>query len=245
MANFKPLKNYLISLINEMIILHKARSPFLDVGCGTGDISLNFAELGWSGQAIDISATAITRTKQKLAGFNKINVVQQSIFEESNKYNTIIACDIIEHLENDRTFVQKVSYLLNENGHLILSFPILMSEWRWDDEFYGHIRRYEIPQIIELLNNNNFETKLIWDFTFPVFWIIRRVYTKIIPRKIIISSNKQKTINSSNNSAWDYGILTSLFEKLIWWKPIFWMQKKFKNHLVGCECVIIAEKNNE
>lgn len=245
MANFKPLKRYLISLIDEMTVMENAKPPFLDVGCGVGDISLHFAQIGWSGKAIDISPIAINSAKKCLIDQPSIEVVQLDIFDELNKYNTIIACDIIEHLDNDNKFLEKISSLLNKDGHLIMSFPILMSEWRWDDEFYGHIRRYEIPEIIELLNNNNFKTELIWDFTFPAFWLIRRIYTKIIPKKIIITDNIEKTLKSSSRSAWDRGIFTTLFEKIIWWKPIFWMQRKFKNHLVGCECVIIAKKNNE
>ena len=244
MANFKPLKKYLIELISIMIEKNGAKEPFLDIGCGRGDISLFLAKKGWSGKAIDISEFAFKTTKEKLKNYPKVKVNQIDFSLVQEKFNTLIACDIIEHIPDDKSFIKKVKQLLNDSGHLIISLPIIKNEWRWDDEFYGHLRRYEIPEIIELLHNNNFKTLDIWDFTFPIFWLIRRIYTKLIPNRVVLSDNKRRTLLSSSQNAWDYGILTTLVEKLVWWKPIFWIQKKFKHRLIGCECLIIAELNH-
>ena len=63
MANFKPLKNYLIELIDQMVSEYHAQGPFLDAGCGQGDIAEHFAAKEWSGQAIDLSTTAVEQTK--------------------------------------------------------------------------------------------------------------------------------------------------------------------------------------
>ncbi|PJB52650.1 MAG: hypothetical protein CO099_11510 [Bdellovibrio sp. CG_4_9_14_3_um_filter_39_7] len=158
------------------------------------------------------------------------------------KFKTIFVCDVLEHIENDHLFIKHLYELLDDHGQIIISVPILSSEWRWDDDFYGHVRRYEIPDLIYLLGQNNLRVRQIWDFTFPFFWLIRRIYTKIIPKKIIFKDPLNNTKNSARQSAWDHGILTALFEKILWWDLLFKIQIKFKNHLVGCECVLIATK---
>ncbi|MFW0837904.1 MAG: class I SAM-dependent methyltransferase [Candidatus Komeilibacteria bacterium] len=242
MANFKPLKNYLLVLIDDLINEYNAQGPFLDVGCGVGDITAHLAQQGWSGTAIDISPTAIKAARANLQNYPQINIEQKPASAIQDKFSTVLACDIIEHVDDDNALMSQLSHLTVPNGKLIISTPIFMSEWRWDDEFYGHVRRYEIPKLINLLHRHNFRVLAIWDFTFPVFWLIRRIYTHLIPKKFIIPDKKSNTLKSATNNAWDYGLLTTLFTKIIYWRPIFWLQKRFRNHLAGCECVLIAQR---
>lgn len=67
MANFKPLKKYMIYLINELVEKHALSGPFLDIGCGKGDISMYFIKKGWKGKAIDLSEEAVVATKITLS----------------------------------------------------------------------------------------------------------------------------------------------------------------------------------
>lgn len=245
MANFRPLKKYLIYLMDKFDKRYSFGSPFLDAGCGLGEISAHFADRGLNGVAIDISDAAIQEAKKNLSTHDNIRVEKMDIMEVSEKFDTIFLCDVLEHLNDDQSYIKHLSKIITENGKLIISVPILKNEWRWDDDFYGHIRRYEIPEIIQLLCRNGFNVMEIWDFTFPVFWLIRKIYTKIIPKKMILKEKHLNTKISARRSAWDYGILTAAVEKIIWWRPIFWLQDKFKNHLVGCECILIAQKIND
>ena len=64
-----------------------------------------------------------------------------------NKFDTIIYIDVLEHIENDSSEIEKASELLNEKGHLIIlspAFPCLFSPF---DRAIGHHRRYTIRNL--------------------------------------------------------------------------------------------------
>lgn len=246
MANFKPLKEYLIFLIDQLVEKHALSDPFLDIGCGTGEISLHFAQKGWKGKAIDVSEKAAQITKITLRKHqDAILIKHKDLADVKGKYQTVFLCDVLEHIANDEDFLENVKKVMardKNGGHLILSVPIYRNEWRWDDRFYGHIRRYEVDELVALLNKKGFLIKDIWDFTFPVFWLLRRIYTTFLPEKLTLDQSKETlSANSSLQSSWDRGILTTIVEKAIWWRPVFYLQSKFKEHLFGCECVLVAK----
>jgi cyclopropane fatty-acyl-phospholipid synthase-like methyltransferase len=57
MANFPPYKAYIVSSLDELIELMPC-GPFLDFGCGRGDVALHSARRGWCGTALDSSTQA-------------------------------------------------------------------------------------------------------------------------------------------------------------------------------------------
>ena len=142
MANFKPLKNYIFYCLDELIRRHSLEGPFLDIGCGIGDISLFLARKGWEGKAIDFSETAVQNARKNLSQFPKISIKHASLDQVEGTYNTILLMDVIEHIEGDLHVFEKVFQLLGPQGYLVISTPSNPREWRWDDDFYGHLRRY-------------------------------------------------------------------------------------------------------
>lgn len=246
MAVFRPLKRYLIGLIDQMVAEHHLSGPFLDAGCGVGEVALHFAKKGWEGRAIDLSAKAVEEAKVNLASYKKLVSVEcNDIFNVRERYKTIFLCNVIEHIEDDRKLIQHLGKNMGVNSRIIISFPVHKEEWRWDDDFYGHIRRYEPLEIEDLLRDCGFEVLEIWDFTFPVFWLLRWLYTRVIPRRLILGGGKESsTMQSALQGAWDREAFASLVEKLTWWRLIFWLQEKFKNRLIGCDCVLIARLKN-
>ena len=151
MANFQPMKEYMFSLLDDLIAKYKLRPPFLDAGCGIGDVVLYLARKGWQGKGIDFSPEAIAIAKSNLNQFSEIVTIEEKdIFRERGVYSTIILWDTLEHVKNDRELLIILNQILttdHEGGFLILSVPTNKKEWRWDDEFYGHHRRYEPEEI--------------------------------------------------------------------------------------------------
>lgn len=243
MANFRPLKRYLLVLIDQLIEKYSLQGPFLDAGCGNGDLTLFLAQKGWQGQAVDVSMAAIKETKKKLVPFkDQISVEKKDVFRVKGQYQTIFLCDVLEHIKDDQKLLAHLRGNLNRGGRIVISVPTHRCEWRWDDIFYGHVRRYEIEEIVNLLKKSNFSILEIWDFTFPVFWFLRRVYTRLIPSRVTFKKDQWvSTIESALKNAWGQGVLARWAETIIWWPPVFWLQKKYKKRLIGSECVILVE----
>ena len=195
MANFKPFKHYLLILIDKLVVKHSMTGPFLDIGCGKGDVSQHFAKKGWLGKAIDISPEAIEVTKRTLSDHtSSVSIECADLINIDGKYNTILLCDVLEHIDDDDKFLDSIKMRSHNGTYVIISVPIFKREWQWDDEFYGHYRRYEVPELIQLLRKRGFHTLDMWDFTFPCFWFLRRVYIFLFPKENFLGDRRRSSL---------------------------------------------------
>ena len=245
MANFKPLKDYILYCVDELIEENGLKPPFLDVGCGSGDVSKHLGQRNWDGVAIDFSEYAVRKATDSLSYFPNINVRQEELMDQNNHYSSVFLLDVLEHIHDDNEAIEKISSLLKPSGHLVIVTPSNPNEWRWDDEYYGHYRRYSLNALTVLLRRNNFSVVLYWDVTYPVYWLMRRIYTRLLSKKTGNNiSNKTKL--SSLNSAWDtHGLSSSIFERIFIWDIVNKLQFRYYKGEVhkGHEILILAKKD--
>ncbi|MFO0960096.1 MAG: class I SAM-dependent methyltransferase [Isosphaeraceae bacterium] len=114
----------------------------LDAGCGWG-ITLDCLEiLGFRAEGMDISRKAlelIDRPDRRLieadlvAGWSGV----------LDRYDAVLALDVIEHLDDDRGAVTRLGELLNPGGVMVVSVPARPDLFTQYDELQGHRRRYE------------------------------------------------------------------------------------------------------
>jgi SAM-dependent methyltransferase len=235
--------------LDQLIDGYGASAPFLDVGCGIGDVSLHLAEArGWSGKAIDVSETAIPRARHLLASQPGITVERQSLDQEGSRYSTVIMMDVLEHLENDRAALREVAARLVPGGLVFLTVPSNPREWRWDDVVYGHVRRYRVTELAEKLREATLEPVVAIDVTYPVFWMMRRIYTRLLHQSSSdadTASPWERTMASTGVNAWHVPVLGSLLSRGDWlWRQIFRLQYKYCRLRIddGHELMIAARK---
>lgn len=233
--------------LDQFIIQYGLSPPFLDVGCGIGDLSKYLALKGWQGKAIDFSDIAVCAAKQNLASFPYVRVEQKSLFEENENFKTIFLWDILEHIENDNLALDKVSSLLSPDGHVLIAVPSNPREWRWDDVFYGHYRRYSMEEIRRKIVGAGLEPLVFWDFTYPIFWIMRRIYTTVKPPPKNMGSNKQTlTKISPTVDAYEMGFISRfLSQDFHFWRLIYKLQFFYFKHNLekGHEMFVLAKKS--
>lgn len=153
-------------------LLEKGRRV-LDIGCGNGALSFFAASRGCKVLGIDISKKAISGCQLS----NKKLMFKNLIFQVKNlddpkvkindRFDVVICSEVIEHLQNDRRILQHIYYLLKPGGKLFLSTPsvnsiihnlrMLIFKKDFFDEEVGHLRRYELAQLILLLREANYE----------------------------------------------------------------------------------------
>lgn len=162
-------KNF--TYINILPILNSCLSSkvknILDIGCGSGAISLYIASKGYQVQGIDISKKAIRECDKsaKAIGLNNADfkVLKFPSKKLNQKFDLIFFSEVIEHLKNDGAALKECYSLLRDNGILILSTPSKNAPLyklglvkRFDLEV-GHLRRYTTEEIISLLHQANFK----------------------------------------------------------------------------------------
>lgn len=128
------------------------KGAVLDVGCGTGETTLEMAERGHEAWGIDISPNAIDQAKAKarLRGLE-----DQTVFLVGNaleiehlnrQFDTIIDCGLF-HVFSDperEVYAQQLAQVLKQGGLLhILCFS------DWEDASWGGPRRVSQAEIID------------------------------------------------------------------------------------------------
>jgi 2-polyprenyl-6-hydroxyphenyl methylase/3-demethylubiquinone-9 3-methyltransferase len=95
----------------------------LDIGCGGGLVCEPMARLGGTVTGIDADATAIKTAKVHAAENDlEINYLNQSTSEmQGQKYDVVLALEIIEHVADVDQFVREVLNLCKSNGLTIFS----------------------------------------------------------------------------------------------------------------------------
>jgi len=245
MANFLPFKNYMLFCLEKVIKEYKLTPPFLDAGCGTGDISRYVAVKGWQGTAVDFSDVALAQARKKLAPFPAVDVYKKSIFDVDGHFGVVFLWDVLEHIKDDEEVLKKISSLLLPGGHLLIVVPSNPREWRWDDDFYGHYRRYTITELGEKLSRAGLSLSAGLDITVPIFWIMRRIYTRLKRPPKMSGDKNDRTVASSTVNAWDVPFLSRFIDKSnFFWDLVFRFQFLFARSSVsiGNEMFVVAQK---
>ena len=79
------------------------------------------------------------------------------------KFDTIIYIDVLEHIENDKSEIEKAVTKLNDDGQLIILSPAFQMLYSPFDKAIGHYRRYTKKTLRETVKTPNLtETKMFY-----------------------------------------------------------------------------------
>ena len=245
MANFVPLKQYMLYCLDRFIERRGLHGPFLEVGCGRGDVSAWLAARGWQGLAIDFSPAAIAAARTRLAPFPQVQVAEMALDDVRGEYACVILWDVLEHIEDDTGALATIARLLAPGGHVLVAVPSNPREWRWDDDFYGHVRRYTVAELEAKLSGAGLVPRDVWDFTWPWFWAMRRVYTRLKRPVKAGADAEAATKASATVNAFDVPLLARALDRtaVLWW-PLHRLQfALFRNATErGHEVFALAQK---
>ena len=152
----------------------------LEIGCGTGEITQSLMEFG-NVKGIDISEEAINFCKER----NLVNVVlgdinNLDISQEKEKYDFILALDVLEHIQDDLETMRRAHIMLKKDGYFIVNVPAHKFLWSEHDEALHHKRRYHSVEIKQKLKDTGFEivkySYFVTTAFFPIF-VIRTLTT--------------------------------------------------------------------
>jgi SAM-dependent methyltransferase len=122
-----------------------AAPRILDAGCGTGRNLVEYASLG-TVEGVDFSADAV-----EFCRLRGLEGVRQAALEqlpfESDRFDLIVATDVIEHLDDDRVALAELRRVAARGGRLVVTVPAYAWLWSQHDESMHHKRRYTAPRM--------------------------------------------------------------------------------------------------
>ncbi len=111
-------------IVFELIKEHLPNpSRVADLAAGEGAFSVKLKELGHDLLAIDFNNDNWKVPDIPLKNENFDSEFAEKILKDDNKFDAVVAIEIIEHLENPFRFVRECAKLLKPNGLLFLTTP--------------------------------------------------------------------------------------------------------------------------
>lgn len=240
-----PTPSYLLK--RKVIIDSLAKSPaktFLEVGCGAGDLLRSLDRLGYSGMGIEISQDAYL-SANSLDLSSRVTVSMTDIKEIEAQFDAVIASEVMEHWADDITFLQLLKGRLNDNGWLFLTVPAHMKKWGKNDDFCGHVRRYERAELAEKLAGAGFTSIEILSYGVPLYNLLKPLYDLAINKQIEKNSlDYEKTQKSGG--MWLFTDMSPLFSFLFndfTMMPFYALQRLFFATDLGNGYFVSARKS--
>jgi SAM-dependent methyltransferase len=105
-------------------------------------------------QFVDISAPAVVKLRDRGAQV-VVGKVSRLPFAD-NAFDLVCVFDIIEHVDDDDGALSEVSRTTKPGGVILMSVPLHAALWTPFDDFVGHKRRYDPPQLMSKLAQHRF-----------------------------------------------------------------------------------------
>ena len=244
-----PAPRYLMRLVLIEQFVERLPSniqSFLEIGPGMGDLSLylgrRFPEA--RGVLLDFSSDCIDILRQRTSGNPRLQLRTGDFMTMSHEgnYDLIIACEVFEHIDDDKTAFRIVSGLLNTGGYFIFSAPAFMRKWQRADEYAGHYRRYERAELIEKFTIHGFRIDAMWSFGFPVtelLYPVRQLYYGLSLR-----GNKLSKEDSTKRSGIERPLIGKNSARFLanLLRPFYFLQNRVKNTNLGDGFLVLAQK---
>ena len=162
-----------LSFIKDKITQHFGEFPtklkILDIGCGGGIVSVPLRRMGAEVTGLDASAENIEAAKAYAKKHKlDINYICGSAEEHKDKYDVVLALEIIEHVSDPEFFIKAATKLIKPHGMMILStinrtnkaylMTVAAAEYllRWvpigTHEFSKFVKPSEVAQFLRATN---------------------------------------------------------------------------------------------
>jgi SAM-dependent methyltransferase len=171
-------------------------SRFLEVGPGSLNLTHDLARHFASGVLVDYNPeTAQVFDKLEPGTKSKLSLVICDFqeYQSDQLFNVIVACEVLEHIEQDVSFLKKAYGMLENGGQIVLSVPARRKYWSVHDEVVGHLRRYERNTLRSMLAEAGFSSIEIVSYGYPFLSILR--IPRILLAKLQASHAKQVSIS--------------------------------------------------
>jgi SAM-dependent methyltransferase len=101
----------------------KSKLKILELGCGYGYLTYAMQKAGNQSFGIDLSQRAINFAKEKFGDYFDAISIEDFIKSCSEKYDFIVATEVVEHLFDVPDFLEKLKKILSPNGRILLTTP--------------------------------------------------------------------------------------------------------------------------
>jgi len=246
-----PAPRYLmrLALVEQLIFqMPGTIRSYLEIGPGMGDLSLYLGRRfpAAKGVLLDFSSDCIDILRERTSSNPRLQLRTGDFMTmpHEERFDLIVACEVFEHIDDDKTAFRIVSRLLNPGGYFIFSAPAFMRKWQRVDEYSGHYRRYERAELIEKFTTHGFCIDALWSFGFPItelLYPVRQIYYGLSSRGQNLSKEDATKRSGIERPVIDRTRAQFLAILL---RPFYFLQNRVKNTNLGDGFLVLAHKDH-
>jgi SAM-dependent methyltransferase len=172
----------------QMAFSHGPVRDFIEVGPGQGRVSRMLCARGLTGIGIEYSPEAASHLRDQLHDLiqsKQYQLVEADLLQSDlDMQADLVFCQmVLEHIEDDRTFLRKMVEMVRPGGQLIVVVPARQEKWGIEDDISGHYRRYDRQGLAQLLSDSSLVNVRAWSLAFPVANWLLTVSNLLVGRK--------------------------------------------------------------
>ena len=179
--NYK-FRKHIIARAYKKYGSHRSKSRLLDIGCGISPVS------PYQNQTTFIDSDKNAMIFLKKLGHKTLNGNANSIPLKNRTIDSVFCSEVLEHVPNHKIAIREFNRILKIGGILFITVPTHMKYWAFDDDYVGHLRRFDPKKLVGELKDENFE---IIDIK-PIGSYIERELTKMLVRKAMTRKNNDR-----------------------------------------------------
>ena len=148
---------------------------FVEVGIGDGGLAKRLLQRGMTGAGLERSRPAVIQARQTLGtelSAGRFELVEGDLLTGARPASGLadlgLALMVMEHVPDDVGFAQGLMALVRPGGFVLLSVPGRRDRWSFEDETVGHLRRYERPDLVAVLERAGAQDIVVRSVSVPV-----------------------------------------------------------------------------
>jgi len=148
-----------------------------EVGCGNGLLQRHVEdEYGIQVAGFELNELALQKSLSRISPLYCYDVYQRAA-EFRSKFDALFLFDVLEHIEEQQSFLDAVAFHLKETGTLVVNVPAYQSLYSRYDEAAGHFRRYSIGYLREIAESTGLKVRsyTYWGLPLLPLVILRKV----------------------------------------------------------------------
>lgn len=190
----------------------EGEGTIFDIGGGNGFVSAGLAAAGFNSVLVEPGRDGARNAKNR--GVNTVicATMDTEIFKEDS-LPAVGLFDVIEHIEDDLSFLKSIKRLMKTGGRLYATVPAYRTLWSSEDKLSGHFRRYTLTEITNRLESAGFEV----EFSSYIFRFlpIPTFFLRALPYKVGIRKVERKVKTKRRDHAAGGGFIAKLFQLIL------------------------------
>jgi hypothetical protein len=151
-----------------------------EIGCGNGLVQEQL------GQQYGVSVDGFDLNEYALRHSVAVNHPRYcyDIFDRhpqfADRYDAVVLFDVIEHIEQEKAFMEMVLFHLKKDGYLLINVPAFMAFHSRYDEVVGHQRRYDFAMLEKVCSSVGLKcvAKTYWGLPMVPLLLLRKFLLK-------------------------------------------------------------------